>query len=211
MVSGDGACDYDAGLSARSKVVFEWRLQSIAGDMQQYRVFPRCDNVFRRGVPVPDCVTKASISPVELERIATESVVRAQRRLEELLGCSVSNITCQYMGVVGSSGVNIDAALSLHSKVAFEWIIHIGDCEWKEEVQGYLKNIELRLVPLPSCYVTHRRLHASAHTAGQNASESYRCKIRCVYPMLFLLVCGASVSIMVSNRWSWLQVRHERH
>ena len=53
---GDGMCDCDAVVSRKSNVAFEWCLQSLPGDVQQYVVTPCADDVARRGVSAPDRV-----------------------------------------------------------------------------------------------------------------------------------------------------------
>ena len=190
---GDGMCDCDAVVSRKSNVAFEWRLQSLSGDVQQYIVTPRADDVARRGVSAPDCVRKIKIPLVDLERFATDAAASALGKLQERLGLPGMTLTCQYIGIVGASGVDISAPRYQCSTAAFEWTIQAPECEWKEEVRVRVRNCSTRSILLPSCTVTHGRLQGAARAASQAASEIFGFEIRCVYPadlsLLFLKLC----------------------
>ena len=179
---GDGMCDFDAVVSRKSKVVFEWRLQSLAGDVQQYIVSPRADHVISRGVSAPDCARKSTTPLVDLERYATEAAARALGQLQERLGWPGMTATCHYIGMVGASGVDLDAPRLQSSTAAFEWTIRAPECEWKEEVRARVRDCSTRPIPPPSCTVTHGRLQGAARAAGQAAADVFGFEIRCVYP-----------------------------
>jgi hypothetical protein len=180
---GDGLCDCDAVVSRKSKVAFEWRLQRLDGDVEQYVVTPRADHVARRGVSAPDCVRKTETPLVDLEGHATEAAAGAKGRLQERLGCNdLAAVTCNYVGIVGTNGVDANAPRLQSSMVAFEWTIRAGECEWKEEVRARVRDCSARPIPLPYCTVTHERLHGAARAASQAASDLFGFEIRCVYP-----------------------------
>ena len=179
---GDGMCDFDAVVSRKSKIVFEWLLRSIAGDVQQYIVSPRTDHVVSRGVPAPECTRKSAAPLVVLERYAAEAAARALGQLQERLGWPGMIVTCHYIGMVGASGVDIKAPRLQSSNAAFEWTIQALECEWKEEVYMRVRNCSTRPISLPSCTVTHVRLQGAALAAGQAVSALYPFEIRCAYP-----------------------------
>jgi len=180
---GDGLCDCDAVVSRKSKVAFEWRLQRLDGDVEQYVVTPRADHVARRGVSAPDCVRKTETPLVDLEGHATEAAAGAKGRLQERLGCNdLAAVTCNYVGIVGANGVDANAPRLQSSTAAFEWTIQAGEFEWKEEVRARVRDCSARPIPLPSCTVTHERLHGAARAASQATSDLFGFEIRCVYP-----------------------------
>ena len=182
MDIGDGMCDFDAVVSWRSKVVFEWRLQGLAGDVQQYIVSPRAADVISRGVSAPVFARKSTAPLVDLERYAAEAAARALGQLRERLGWPGMTATCHYIGMVGASGVDINAPRLQSSTAAFEWTIRAPECEWKEEVRARVRDCSTRPIPLPSCTVTHGRLQGAALAAGQVASDQFGFEIRCAYP-----------------------------
>ena len=179
---GDGLCDCDAVVSRKRKAAFEWRLQRLAGDVEQYVVTSRADRVARRGVSAPDCVRKTETPMVDLERYAAEAAARALGQLQGRLGWPGMTVTCQYIGMVGASGVDINAPRLQSSTAAFEWTIRVPECEWKEEVRARVRDCSTRPIPLPSCTVTHGRLQDAALAAGQVASDLFGFEIRCAYP-----------------------------
>ena len=180
---GDGLCDCDAVVSRKRKVAFEWRLQRLAGDVEQYIVTPRADHVARRGVSAPDCVRKSKTPLVDLEGHATEAAAGAKGRLQERLGCNdLVVVTCNYIGIVGAGGVDINAARLQNSTAAFEWTIQVPESKWKEEVRARVRDCSARLIPLPSCTVTHGRLQDAARAASQAASDQFGFNMKCVYP-----------------------------
>ena len=180
---GDGLCDYDAVVSQKSKVAFEWCLQRFAGDVDQYIVTPRAIDVAKKGVPAPDCVRKTETPMVDLEHYITEAVAGAKGRLPERFGFNdLATVTCKYIGIVGTSGVDINAPRLQSSTAAFEWTIRAPECEWTEEVRAKVRDRSTRPIPLPSCTVTYERLQAAAIAAGQVASDLFKIEIRCAYP-----------------------------
>ena len=132
-------------------------------------------------------------SVVDLERFATDAAASALGKLQERLGWPDMTVTCQYMGMVGASGVDINAPRLQRSTAAFEWTIQDPECEWKEEVRARVRNCSTRPIPLPSCTATHARLQGAARAASQAASEQFGFEIKCVYlaalSLLFLSVC----------------------
>ena len=123
------------------------------------------DHVARRGVSAPDCVRKTETPLVDLEGHATEAAAGAKGRLQERLGCNdLAAVTCNYVGIVGTNGVDANAPRLQSSMAAFEWTIRAGECEWKEEVRARVRNCSTRPIPLPSCTVTHGRLQSLTGT-----------------------------------------------
>jgi hypothetical protein len=179
---GDGLCDGDAVVSRKSKVAFEWSFQSPAGDVQHYVVTPEVTNVAKRGVPAPECVRKTKAPLLDLERFAVEAAAGAAGQLQERLGCSDLAVACNYIGIVGANGVDANAPRLQGSTAAFEWTIRAGECEWKEEVRARVRDCSTRPIPLPSCTVTHERLHGAARAASQAATDLFGFQINCVYP-----------------------------
>ena len=182
--NGSGMPDWDAVASRKSKVAFEWRFQSAAGDVQLYLVTPLAADAARRGVPAPDCIRRTNASLIDLERYAAEAAAGAPQQLQERLGCSDLSVACSYIGIVGASGVDANASRLQSSTAAFEWTIRAGECEWKEEVRARVRDCSTRPIPLPSCTVTHERLHGAARAASQAASELFGFPIKCVYPAI---------------------------
>jgi hypothetical protein len=118
-----------------------------------------------------------------LECYATAAAAGAKGRLQERLGCNdLAAVTCNYVGIVGANGVDANAPRLQSSMAAFEWTIQAGECEWKEEVQARVRDCSNRPIPLPSCTVTHTRLHGAARAASQAASELFGFQIKCVHP-----------------------------
>jgi len=180
---GNGNYDFEAEVSRKSKVAFEWTFQCAAGRVRQDVVTPVAEDVPRRGVPAPECARKARAPLADLERHATEAAAGAKGRLQEHLGCNdLAVVTCNYVGIVGANGVDTNALRLQSSMAAFEWTIQAGECEWKEEVRAKVRDCSNRPIPLPSCTVTHECLHGVARAASQAASEQYRFHIKCVYP-----------------------------
>lgn len=209
---GDGLCDCDAVVSRKSRVAFEWRLQRSAGDVEQYVITSPADNVVSRGVSAPDFVSKTQIPLDDLERYATEAAADAKGCLQERLGCNeFAVVACKYVGIVGASGeVDINGKRLQRSTAAFEWTIQAPECEWKEVVRAVVMDCSARLIPLPSCTVTHGRLQGAARAATQVSSDLSGFEIRCVYPAVPSL-CWNTFLILISNRWGAPQVRHGQH
>ena len=180
--SGDGTCDFDAVFSSphHTVVVFEWRLRSLAGDVQQYIVRPRADNVVSRGVPVPDSLRKSTVPLVDLDRCATEAAAMALGQLQERLGWPDMTVTCHYIGMAGANRVDINAPRFRSSTAAFNWTIRSSEFEWNEEARVRVRDLSTRSIPLPSC--TLGRIHAAALAAGQAASDLFKHQVRCTYP-----------------------------
>ena len=179
---GDGMYDRDAVVSGDSNIAFEWCFQSAGGGVRRDIVTPCANNAAKRGVPAPDCTRKTRAALADLERHATEAAAGAKVRLQEHLGCSDLSVACNYIGIVGAGGIDINAARLQRSTAAFEWTIQAPECEWKEEVRARVMDCSTRPIPLPSCTVTHGRLQGAARAASQAASELFGFEIRCVYP-----------------------------
>ena len=179
---GNGNYDFEAEVSRKTKVAFEWTLQYAAGHVRHDIVTPIAENAALRGVPAPECRRKARAPLADLERHATEAAAGAKVRLQEHLGCSDLSVACNYIGIVGAGGIDINAARLQRSTAAFEWTIQAPECEWKEEVRARVMDCSTRPIPLPSCTVTHGRLQGAARAASQAASELFGFEIRCVYP-----------------------------
>jgi hypothetical protein len=178
----NGISGFDAVGSQKSKVAFQWRFQSAGGDEQLHLVTPLAADVARRGVPAPGCIRRTTAPLVDLERFAAKAAASAPGQLQERLGCSDLAVNCNYVGIVGAGGVDVNGARLQSSTAAFEWTIQAGECEWKEEVRARVRNCSTRPIPLPSCTVTHERLHGAARAASQAASDLFGFEIRCVYP-----------------------------
>ena len=181
---GDGLCDIDAVFSRKSKVAFEWSFQSPAGDVQRYIVTPEFKNVPKTGIPVPECVRKSKAPLIDLERLAGEAAAGAVGQLQERFGGSDLAVACKYIGIVGANGVDANASRLQGSMAAFEWTIRDGECEWKEDVSARVRDCSTCPIPLPSCTVTHERLHEAARAASQAASDLFGFQINCVYPAI---------------------------
>ena len=185
---GKGNYDFEAEVSRKSKVAFEWTFQCAAGRVRHDIVTPVAENAALRGVPAPECARKARTALVDLEHHATEAAAGAKARLQERLGCSDLAVTCNYIGIVGAGGVDINAARMQSSTAAFEWTIQAPECQWKEEVRARVRDCSNRPIPLPSCTVTHARLQGAARAANQAASDLFGFEIRCVYPAVLSYV-----------------------
>ena len=186
---GDGLCDYDAVVSQKSKVAFEWCLQRFAGDVDQYIVTPRAIDVAKKGVPAPDCVRKTETPMVDLEHYITEAVAGAKGRLPERFGFNdLATVTCKYIGIVGTSGVvDINVTRSQRSIAAFARTVQGPECHWKEEVRARVMDCSVQHIPFPPCTVAHVRLQSAAHAATQAASDSFGFEIRYVYQVIHFL------------------------
>ena len=179
---GNKEYNRDVVVSWDSRVAFEWCFQSAGGGVHRDIVTPRVTAAARRGVAAPECTRKMFTAPVELERYATEAAAGAKRRLQEHLGCIDLAVTCNYIGIVGAGGIDINAARLQRSTAAFEWTIQAPECEWKEEVRARVMDCSNRPIPLPSCTVTHGRLQGAARAASQAASDLFGFEMSCVYP-----------------------------
>ena len=178
----NGNYDCEAEVSRKSKVAFEWTFQCAGGRVRHDVVTPVAADVLRRGVPAPECTRKVRAALVDLERHATEAAAGAKAHLHERFSYSDLVVTCNYIGIVGAGGVDIDAARLQRSTAAFEWTIQAPECEWKEEVRSRVMDCSARTIPLPSCTVTHGRLQGAARAAGQAATDLFGFEISCVYP-----------------------------
>ena len=179
---GNKEYDRDVVVSWDSIIAFEWCFQSAGGGVRRDVVTPLANNVAKRGVPAPECTRKSRIALVDLERHATKAAAGAKGRLQERLGCSDLAASCNYIGIVGADGIDINGARFRRSRAAFEWTIQAPECEWKEEVRARVRDCSTRPIPLPSCTVTHGRLQGAALAAGQVASDLFGFEIRCAYP-----------------------------
>ena len=179
---GNAMYDRDVVVSWDSIVAFEWCFHSAGGAVRRDVVTPRADNVAKRGVPAPECARKTWAAIADLERHATKAAAGAKGRLQEHLGCSDLAVTCNYIGIVGAGGVDINAARLQNSTAAFEWTIQALEYKWKEEVRARVRDCSVRLIPLPSCTVTHGRLQDAARAASQAASDQFGFNMKCVYP-----------------------------
>ena len=106
---GKGNYDFEAEVSRKSKVAFEWTFQCAAGRVRHDIVTPFAEDAARRGVPAPECARKARAPLADLERHATEAAAGAKGRLQEHLGCSDLAVTCNYIGIVGAGGIDNNA------------------------------------------------------------------------------------------------------
>ena len=179
---GDGMYNRDAVVSLDGKIAFEWCSQSAGGGVRRDIVTPRARHVERRGVPAPEYTRKTRSALADLERYAADAAAGAKARLQEHLGCSDLAVTCNYIGIVGAEGVDINGARLQRSTAAFEWAIQAPECEWKEEVWVRVMDCSNRPLPLPSCTVMHGRLQGAARAASKATSDLFGFEIRCVCP-----------------------------
>ena len=180
---GNGMYDRHVAVSRDSSIAFEWRFQSADGGVLLDIVTPRAKHVSARGVPVPACAHNTQTVP--LERYAMEAAAGAKGRLQERLGYSDLVVTCNYIGIVGAGGIDINAPRLIRSTAASEWILQAHDSEWKEQVRARVdKCIHHRPIPLPSCVVTHMQIQNAARVTSQVTSDLHGFKIRCVYPVV---------------------------
>ena len=178
---GDGVFDETAVIAMRSKVAFEWRLQRTDGAFRIHIVTPMVKHVIANGVPAPVC---NMYSQFNMEKIAHDAPGRVVGRLRQQFGSSDLSVTCKYMGVIRANGIVVeDDPLNIDT-VAFEWTMCCGDCEWKQDVQIRARDLCTRSLPLPSCCITHARLHKCAEAASQAACAKYGVQIRCLYPAI---------------------------
>ena len=186
--TGNGVSDCVAVVSQESKVLFQWHFQNTGGDVQPYLVTAIAAHVARRGVPAPDCIRRSKAPLIDLERYAAKAATGAPAQLQERLGRRDLVVACNYIGIVGVGGVDVNAVRLQSSTAAFEWTIQAGECEWHEEVRARVRDCSTRPIPLPSCTVTHERLHGAARDASQAASDLFGLAITCVYPFVLFNV-----------------------
>ena len=180
---GNENYDDKAEVSPHSKVAFLWTCRHTGGHVRKDVVTPFVKNVSRRGVPAPNYTRKDRTSIPDLELYASKAASGAKDHLQEHLGLSDLDVTCNYIGIVGASGIDINAARLGRSTAAFEWTIQTLEYEWKEEARVLVRDCSTRLIPMPSCTVTHARLHSAARAASQTTSDLFGFEIKCVYPV----------------------------
>ena len=131
---------YVAQPVSTDKVAFEWRLES--DDSVEHEVVePLLRNVLRRGVPLPPCARQTKVDVPNLEQVAQRAVPRAREVLFEKLGKDDVEVTCQYLGVATSNGVDRNAPMHGQSKVVFKWTLRTSEWEWTEEVSLFVKHV----------------------------------------------------------------------
>ena len=176
----EGHYELEALASSKSKLAFEWHIEGPDGVRKEV-VSMRCYDITRRGVPAPDCARRTQVSTAELDSLAQRAASQAEGPLRDKLGCDDVEVSCRYIGVVVPGGVEQNAPVNKHSRIAFRWTLQTQDWVWNEETSMLVKHMGSRDVPLPRCSVTRQRLADLAKEAALKVSDNFSLPVSCKF------------------------------
>ena len=168
-------------LTGGDKVGFQWEIRKNSVIVLCEVVTPMAVDVARRGVALPTQLQKGPKQLCDLDKLAFDTCEHSRSYLEDQLCCSDIMVTCNHIGTVGVSGVCSNTSYSYNSTVAFEWVVQVHDCKWKEQVQGKVRDCITHGVPRPSCHVTYDQLHKIANDVSKAISDRSGFSIDCMY------------------------------